>query len=332
MQRKILIILILNLVIVSVTLSVVSYLTIHASIERSLQNRLALARVISNYVEVLISRSINRFRDIARSENVGLYDSDRKSEKRMLETAYKYSLFSEGVFLLDKLGNKVLVYPPDIEPYFNLTYIPGVNQVLHEGKTVISDVYTIGTIKKKVIFVMTPLKDREGRITGIAGGLLNPASDVLQNVLQSALIEQNTYLDIIDSNEVVVASDDASHVFQHHDHGLALSKMIKEGRSGIVECKHGFSHPHDKEKPTDLLAVVPLHIAPWGIVLGQSEKDIFAPAINLQTDFITLVVAFFGASLILSIIMSKKIVRPLLSLLLRQTGSHQEILRHRWAM
>ncbi len=314
MQRKILIILILNLVIVSVTLSVVSYLTIHASIERSLQNRLALARVISNYVEVLISRSINRFRDIARSENVGLYDSDWKPEKRMLETAYKYSLFSEGVFLLDKRGNKVLVYPPDIEPYFNLTYIPGVNQVLHEGKTVISDVYTIGTIKKKVIFVMTPLKDREGKITGIAGGLLNPASDILQNVLQSALIEQNTYLDIIDSNEVVVASDDAAHVFQHHDHGLALSKMIKEGRSGIVECKHGFSHPHDKEKPTDLLAVVPLHIAPWGIVLGQSEKDIFAPAINLQTDFITLVVAFFCASLILSIIMSKKIVKPLLSL------------------
>ena len=314
MQRKILIILILNLVIVSVTLSVVSYLTIHASIDRSLQNRLALARVISNYVEVLLSRSINRFRDIARSENVNLYDNDWKPEKRMLETAYKYSLFSEGVFLLDKRGNKVLVYPPDIEPYFNLTYVPAVNQVLHEGKTVISDVYTIEAIKKKVIFVMTPLKDSQGRIAGIAGGLLDPAGDLLQNVLQSALIEQNTYLDIIDSNEIVVASDDPSHVFQHHEHGSALGKMISEGRSGIVECKHGFSHPHDKEKPIDLLAVVPLRMAPWGIVLGQSEKDIFAPAVTLQTEFITLVLAFFCASLVLSIIMSKKIVRPLQSL------------------
>ena len=314
MQRKILIVLILNLIIVSVTLSVVSYLTIHESIDRALQYRLALARVISNYVEVLMSRSINRFRDIARSENIPLHENNWKAEKKMLETAYKYSLFSEGVFLLDKRGNKVLVHPPDIEPYFNLTYIPGVDKVLQEGKTVISDVYTIATINKKVIFVLTPLKDREGRITGIAGGLLNPASDILQNVLQSALIEQNTYLDIIDSNEVVVASDNSSHVFQHHDHGFVLSKMIKEGRSGIVECKHGFSHPNDKVKPTDLLAVVPLHMAPWGIVLGQSEKDIFAPAINLQTEFFALVLVFFFASLVLSIIMSKKIVKPLLSL------------------
>ena len=314
MQRKILIVLILNLVIVSVTLSVVSYLTIHAGIDRSLQYRLALARVISNYVEVLISRSLNRFHDIAKSENINLDDNDWQSEKRMLETAYKYSLFSEGVFLLDKRGNKVMVYPPDIEPYFNLIYIPAVNRVLDEGKTVISDVYTIESIKKKVIFVMTPLKDREGRITGIAGGLMNPASDVLQIVLQSALIEKNTYLDIIDSNEIVVASDNLSHVFQHHDHGLVLGRMIREGRSGIVECKHGFSHPDDKERPNDLLAVVPLHIAPWGIVLGQSERDIFAPAINLQTEFVTLVLAFFCASLVLSIIMSKKIVRPLLSL------------------
>jgi len=314
MQRKILIVLILNLVIVSVTLSVVSYLTIHASIDRSLQNRLALAGVISNYVEVLISRSLNRFRDIARSENINMFDNDWKPEKRMLETAYKYSLFSEGVFLLDNRGNKVMVYPPDMEPYFNLTYVPSVNQVLREGKTVISDVFTIGAIKKKVIIVMTPMKDREGRITGIVGGLLNPAGDVLQNVLQSAVIEPNTYLDIIDSNEVVVASDDPSHVLQHHDHGSALSKMIKEGRSGIVECKHGFSHPHDKERPIDLLAVVPLHLAPWGIVMGQSESDIFAPAINLQTEFVTLVLAFFCASLVLAIIMSKKIVRPLRSL------------------
>ncbi|HMK55206.1 MAG TPA: ATP-binding protein [Dissulfurispiraceae bacterium] len=314
MQRKILIVLIINLVIVSVTLSVVSYLTIHASIDRSLQNRLALARVISNYVEVLISRSLNRFRDIARSERIDLHDGDWVPERRMLETAYKYSLFSEGVFLLDDRGNKVLVHPAEIGQFFNKTYIPGVNQVLEEGKTVISDVYTIDSVGKKVIIVMTPLRDREGRIIAIAGGLLNPANDVLQNVLQSAVIEQNTYLDIIDSNEIVVASDKTPHVFQHHDHGSVLGKMIRANRSGIVECKHGFSHPNEKEKPIDILAMVPLHIAPWGIVLGQAEKDIFAPAINLQTEFITLVVAFFCVSLVLSVFMSKKIVRPLQAL------------------
>jgi signal transduction histidine kinase len=91
--------------------------------------------------------------------------------------------------------------------------------------------------------------------------------------------------------------------------------MIKEGRTGIVECKHGFSHPNSAEKTIDLISVVPFRMAPWAIVLGQSEKDIFSPAVNLQTEFITLVLVFAGASLLLSIIMSKKIVRPLQSLI-----------------
>jgi signal transduction histidine kinase len=315
MQRKILIVLILNIIVVSVTLSIVSYLTIHESIERSLQNRLAFARIISNYVEVLMSRSLNRLQDIARSEKINLYDKDWEPEKRMLETAYKYSLFTEGVFLLDKHGNKLLTYPADIEHLFNLTYIPSVNQVLQYGKPVVSDIYTIEPIKKKVIFVMTPLKDKEGNISGIAGGLISPTNDILHNLLQSVLTEPNTYLDIIDSNEIVVASDNPGHALHHHDHGSMLSKMIKEGRAGIVECKHGFSHPNSAEKTIDLLAVVPFRMAPWGIVLGQSEKDIFSPAINLQTEFITLVLVFAGFSLFLSIIMSKKIVRPLQSLI-----------------
>ena len=315
MQRKILIVLILNIVVVSVTLSIVSYLTIHASIDRSLQNRLAFARIISNYVEVLMSRSLNRLQEIARSEKINLYDTDWKPEKRMLETAYKYSLFTEGVFLLDKHGNKLLTYPPDIEHLFNLTYIPSVNQVLQYGKPVISDIYTIEPSKKKVIFVMTPLKDKEGNISGIAGGLISPTNDILHNMLQNVLTEPNTYVDIIDSNEIVVASDKPEHVLQHHNHGSMLSKMIKECRADVVECKHGFSHPNLAEKPIDLIAVVPFRMAPWAIVLGQSEKDIFSPAINLQTDFITLVFFFSGASLLLSIVMSKKIVRPLQSLI-----------------
>ncbi|HTZ17371.1 MAG TPA: HAMP domain-containing protein, partial [Dissulfurispiraceae bacterium] len=314
MQRKILIVLILNIIIVSVTLSVVSYITIHESIDRSLQNRLALARVISNYVEALINRSLNRLQDIARSENVDLTEKDPASKKRMLETAYRYSLFTDGVFLLDKHGNKLMAYPSDIEQFFNLTYIPSVNQVLQSGKSVVSDIYTIAPINKKVVFIMTPLKDRKGHVTGIAGGLLSPASDVLQNLLKTAVSEPNTYIDIIDSNEMVVASDNPSHIFQHHDHGSTIGRMIKEGRSGIIECKHGFSHPNATEKPTDLLAVVPFRTATWGIVLGQAEKDVFAPAMALQSEFVTLVLVFAIASLVLSVIMSKKIVKPLTSL------------------
>jgi hypothetical protein len=193
----------------------------------------------------------------------------------MLETAYKYSLFTEGVFLLDKHGNKLLTYPPDIEHLFNLTYIPSVNQVLQDGKPVISDIYTIEPSKKKVIFVMTPLKDKEGNISGIAGGLISPTNDILHNMLQNVLTEPNTYVDIIDSNEIVVASDKPEHVLQHHNHGLMLSKMIKECRADVVECKHGFRIRTQQKNQSTLLLSFPF-AWPRGPLFWDNPRRIFS--------------------------------------------------------
>ncbi len=314
MQRKIILALILIIVVVSVTLSIISYVTIHASIDRSLQHRLAIARIVANTVELFLNRSINRLNDISHSENIDLADGDWTPERRALETIFKYSLFTEGVFLLDKHGNKVLTYPPHIDFFSNLSYVTQVNEVLEHGKPVISDIYTVEPIKKKVIFIMTPLRGRDGAVIGIAGGLLSPSDDFFQKLLKSAKTEQNTYAEMIDSKEVVVACDNPSRVLQHHDHDSMLSAMIRENRSGILECKHGFSHPDSERRQTDLLAFVPLRVAPWGIILGESEEDVFAPAIALQREFILFVLVFLGTTLVIAITMSSKMVRPLKSL------------------
>jgi signal transduction histidine kinase len=314
MQRKIIVALILIIVVVSVTLSIISYVTIHASIDRSLQNRLVIARIIADTVEVFLNRSIIRLHDVSSSEKIDLADNDWAPEQRMLETVYKYSLFTEGVFLLDTQGNKLLTYPPHIELLSNLSYITHVNDVLRHGRPAISDVFTIEPVKKKVVFVMTPMRNHEGKIIGIAGGMLSPADDFFHSLLKTAKTDPNTYAEMIDSKEVVIASDNPSRVLQHHDHDSVLSRMIKEGQSGILECKHGFSHADTGEKSLDLLAFAPLRMAPWGIILGQSEHEVFAPALALQREFVLLVLVFLGVSLFVSVVMSRKIVSPLKSL------------------
>jgi signal transduction histidine kinase len=315
MQKKIIIAIILNVIVISAILGIISYFAVHESIERSLQNRLALARVVANYVEVFLNNNLGRLNDASLSGKINLKDNDWQSEKRVLENIYKYSLFTEGVFLLDKHGNELLIYPPQIKYLSNLSYINYVNQVLESGKPIISNVYTIEPIKKKVIFMMTPLRDSEGRIAGIVGGILGPTDQFINQLLQSGKIESNSYIEIIDSNEVVVASDNPSHVFQHHNHDSNLSKMIIEGKSGILECRHGFSHPNPANRPVDRLAFVPLNVAKWGVIVGQSEKDIFAPAIGLEGKFLLVVLIFIGASVIISIVVSIKVVKPLGSLI-----------------
>ncbi len=315
MQKKLIIAVLLNVIIISATLGIVSYYAVHESIQRSLQSRLALARIIANYVEVFLNNNLYRLKDISLSGTIDTKSHDWRHEKRMLETVYKYSLFTEGVFLLDKHGNELLTYPPHVDYFSNLTYITYVNEVLRTGKPVISNVYTIEPIKKKVIFMMTPLRDSEGRINGIAGGILGPTEHFLNELLQSGKVETKSYIEVIDSNETVVAADNPSRVFQHHAHDGTLGKMIMEDKAGILECRHGFSHPDAIKKPVDRLAFVPLSVAKWGVIVGESEQDIFGPASGLEKKFFLLVFIFIGVSAFFSIGASLNVVRPLRTLI-----------------
>lgn len=311
MRKKIIIAITLHVLAIAFTLGIISYLSVHDTIERSLTNRLALARTIANNIEVFLNSNLNRLYDISLSGKIDMKGNDPKAQKKMLETAYKYSLFTEGVFILDKHGNEILSYPPHIEYLANLTHINYVNEVLKYGKSVISNVYTIEPSKQKVIFMMAPLWDGDGMTTGIVGGILSPTSHPINQLLQNIKVGDNSFVDIIDANEIVVASDNPSRVLGHHDRNLELGNMIKAGKTGIVECKYGYSQGFSPEKPVDRLAVAPLSVASWGIIVGQAEKEIFAPANSLWKKFIALMLIFIGTSIVLSIIMTKNIVKPL---------------------
>lgn len=315
MRRKILVAILLNVLVISVTLGIISNLIVNESIKRSLHDRITLSSIIADYIEMLLQGNLNRLYDISLSGKIDLTDGDWEPEKKALETAYRYSLFSDGVFLLDRYGNELLTYPSRTASAGNLTYINYVNQVLQTGKPVISNIYTIEPIKKQVIFIMTPLRNKDGGIVGIAGGMLSPTNPFMNQLLQTIKLEQNSYIEIVDYNEIVVASDNPSHVLRHHNHDRALGRMIREAQPGIRECRHGFSHPKSEAATLDILAFVPLKIAPWGVVVGQAEHDIFAPSKKLQKIFLVLILTFTGTSLVFAMGVSKGIVRPLKSLI-----------------
>jgi signal transduction histidine kinase len=315
MQKKITVAIIINVIVISATLGIISYLTVHSSINRSLQNRLMLAEIIADYIESSLQNNLNRLYDISLSGDVDLKDNDWEPENKALETAYKYSLFTDGVFLLDKDGNELLTYPPHDEYFQNLSYINIVNQVLLEGRPAISNVFTLEPIKKKVIFMMVPLRDRENNVVGVAGGVLNPSYPFINQILRSVKIGRDSYIEVVDRNEVVIASHDPSNVLRHHDLEGELSNMIKEGRPGIRQYRHGFSRADTGGKNYDMLAVVPLKIAPWGVVVGEAENELFAPAKRLEKNFLVLVIIFIFTSIVFAVGMSKSIVRPLRSLI-----------------
>ncbi len=315
MQKKIIVSIIFYVIVIAVTLGIISDLAVNESIKRTLNDRLVLAGTIANNIDFFLQRNLDKLEDVSGSGKLNLRDSYSPSNKKILEAIYKNSLFTDGVFLLDKHGNEVMTYPPRFEYFSNLTYIDYVNRVLQDGRPLISNVYTVEPTKEKVIFVMAPLKNSEGKISGVVGGILGPADHFVGMFLRGGKVGRNTYIELIDSNEIVVASDNPSRLFQHHDHEGMLSRMILEHRDGIMECRHGFSQPDAEVKPIDRLAFVPLSVAPWGVIVGQDEGDLFAPAMDLKKMFFVLVLIFIGMAIVFSVGISMNIVKPLRSLM-----------------
>jgi len=314
MRKKILIAIILNVIIISATLGIISNLTVGDSIKRSLDDRLMLAKIIADYTDVSLQRNLNRLMDISLSGKIDLTYSNWEPARKALETAYKYSLFTDGVFLLDRQGNILLTYPPQDVYGENLSYINYVSLVLSEGKPVISNIYTIDPIKKQVLFMLVPLKDRRDTIVGVAGGMLSPSRVFISELLQRIKIEKSGYIDIIDSNEFVVASDSPARILSHDDNGGALAAMIRRGESGIRPFRRILPGAKGSETKKDILAFVPLKMAPWGVIVGQEEKAVFAPATTLKRHFFIIVAAFIGTSLLFGMGASTSIVRPLKAL------------------
>jgi signal transduction histidine kinase len=281
-----------------------------------LNKKLALSRLTRNNVDTIIEDNINRLYDISIAGTVDLDDGDFGPEREAVRAAYRYSIFTDGIFLLDNGGNILLNYPERMrDASLNVLSIEPVSRMLAVGKPVVSNIYTVEPSKKKVLYVLVPLKDKNGRTVGVAGGQIDPTSPLLLQKLGLIDIGKNQFIDIVDSNGVVIASSNPSRMFTHCDRNSFFTTIIRERKERVATCHVCHEAGNRKEKLSTVLAFVPLETAPWGISVQELKADVFASAANLKRLFIILGFIFIGTALILTVGISRSIVNPLKELI-----------------
>ncbi|MDX1764474.1 MAG: cache domain-containing protein, partial [bacterium] len=312
MQKRIISIVIMCMLIILISLGIISYFSVNNSIRVSLETRLTLAGIVSKYFDYMLESNLTRLYDISISGRVDFADNDWEPEKKAVKTAYEYSIFTDRIFILDQGGNVVLNYPHQENIGVNLLSIPYVSKTIHEGKPVISDVYTVEGTNKKVIYVMVPLKNKNGDIIGLAGGEINPTSYLFTRIIKSIPVEPSSFIELIDSHGIVIASNDSKRILTRTDHNEFLTNLIRQKESSVATCHRCHEEGSAGEVRTeDMLAFAPLSVAPWGITVREPQEIVFAPSTQLKTRFALLSAIAIGASLLLAIGLSRSIVRPL---------------------
>jgi signal transduction histidine kinase len=316
LRRRITLTIITGISIILLTFGVASYYIIHENIDHSLNEKLAHAHLIGNNIDNIIRDNINRLYDISISGKVDLQDNDFKPEREAIRTAYRYSIFADGIFLLDLRGNVILDYPARIrDSAINVLNIEPINRILAQQKPVVSNVYTMELTGKKVLFVLVPLKDKRGNTVGVVGGEIDPTNPVLTRMLGLIDMGKDTFVDVVDSNGVVISSSDHSRTLTSCDRNNFFTSMIKGKKERVTSCHSCHQSGTRSEKKPMVLAFVPLEMAPWGVSIQEPRETVFTPAHKLERTFILLVAIFIGTAFLLTIGISRSIVDPLNSLI-----------------
>jgi signal transduction histidine kinase len=311
MQKRIIVSILLSVFIILLSLGLISYYHIQDSIERSYEERLAEAKIIAASIDHILEENLTRLYDISLSDRIDLDDNTWLPERAALQAAYEYSIFTDGVFLLDRLGNVLATYPPREGWAINLLGVPPVSRVITDMRPVVSNVYTMEPSRRKVVFALVPLKDRNGAVIGAAGGLLNPTSYTFTRMFQAIPAGRSTNIDLVDSLGMVIASNDPPSILTGIDHNKFLSRLIAEKKSAVATCHRcHITERGGERRSLAVLAFAPVSLAPWGVSLRVPKSVVEAPSTALQEGFVLLGVVALAASFVLALGMSRSIVRP----------------------
>lgn len=285
--RRIVFLVSLSMFLILTALVISGWLAIRQSSEQIFEQRQYLAQATSNHLDFVLRQSLERLDSFQFTQDVNIEDGNLEPEKRALHSTYLGSIFDDGAFITDQ-GGTVLWIEPFRSGFVgtNIGHYPSIQQSLNSGKPSVSNILTVAPGGKKAIFVVTSLRNQEGRIVGLVGGQIDPMGRVLQESTQLFSLGQGSYIDIVDGNGVVVASSDPQRILK----------------------KEGEISNHEQAEVTVSAA---LSISPWSVVVRQTESEAFAPVRTMEQRFVLFGLSSLVIALFLSWGMARSIVKPI---------------------
>src|SRR5450756_1967609 len=194
LQTRIVMLSALSTLVMLAVFGISSALTVNESIDRTLRERLVLAQTAAELTDRVLRQNLQYLQDIAVNPSINLSSGDQEAGKQTLRDAYFHSIFSDGVYILDRNGLILLMEPtmPDASRR-DLSSYPNVRESLQTGKPSISNVYTTPITRRPVVTLLYPILDDQHRIAGLVGGDIDVTNPSLAGIIQPVKVGRTGY-------------------------------------------------------------------------------------------------------------------------------------------
>ena len=255
------------------------------STQKSLNRQLTVASLVASLLDRHLVTSLTLLETTAAQPSLSPQNSPSHYASLLRDTQSQLSAYDQRLFWLDRDGNVLWTEPFDAsllaQPFPDF---PSVCLALENETHQVSNLCYPPTSSQPYILLAVPVSGSTGKINSLLVEMVNIDQLGLAKILDKITLDGTTYIEVVDHNGVVLASNTPGHDFSKGDHTDQFARLISNHQPIVGECHQ--CHPSNSQKDIsridEVLAFAPLETAPWGVAVRQPASEVLAPANRLQ--------------------------------------------------
>jgi signal transduction histidine kinase len=276
--------------------------------EQLVEGRQHAAAAVAGQLDEELTLDLETLQHAASAGHVDLEDADDAPERAALRDLYLHAHFPEGVFFIAERGRLVAEEPlrggRSLAPAASSAEIQAV---LRSGRPGVTPL--VGSGAEARTYALVPVRNWEGRVVGIAGGVIEVGHERFTRLLRYLKRGPDAYAELVDRNGRVLASTERAHVGHGAEcGGVARIASSQKGAAGLcVDCHRQPAVAGDRRH---VLAAAPLSVAPWAVALRLPAEQVLAEADAFSWRFVALALVLLLLGAVFSWGAARSVTRP----------------------
>lgn len=259
------------------------------------EDRLLLARTVSQYLN---STLLGTLQSGARlSSELSAVDEGAIPNLR----AFRFQgPFRDAIHLVDAEGRAVVSDPP-------FARLPEIDWVRHRSRMSVTGLLHDGTDTPVLAMVVPFVHDGD---TYHLVAEMKPRGSPLSVYLQNLAAQPNLHLVVVDETGAVIAAPDYQQLYREVAPGSGLGERVLARRPMVLETDSCRLCVEGPKEGRFLTVMVPLRIAPWGVVVQQDERQAFSVLRASQVGLVVTTALLAVMGVLLSRGLSRSVISP----------------------
>lgn len=262
---------------------------VNQATDSMLEERLTTAHLLATYIDETLERALTELEITALQVEAPDPAAFSPLLDNLTDTYKRLSLEIHSIYLINQKGEVIWASPgdnlPEKEPPVEQL---GIITISDGDEAGISGLVTAPQSDVPVILLSQPTATWNDGSPGELVLAIDLAKSSVGGLIQPMRLGETGYVEIIDQNGMVVARTDPGPPvapFERSDHSGKFAQLIQAGEPtrGVCHTCHEVDQTIEKK---DVLAFVPLSVAPWGVVVRQSQSEALSPVRELRLSLI----------------------------------------------